>query len=72
MRARHIIWALLPGRGTEVAITAPTRNRMGGVSLHVGSNPTLSAKLTALTRTNKMLDHIGLDVSDIKKSKEFF
>ena len=30
-------------RGTEAAITAPTRNRMGGESPHVGSNPTLSA-----------------------------
>jgi hypothetical protein len=31
------------GRGTEVAIPAPTRNRLGALPPHVGSNPTLSA-----------------------------
>ena len=30
-------------RGTEVAITALTRNQMVRVTWHVGSNPTLSA-----------------------------
>ncbi len=31
------------GRGTEVAITALTRNQMVRETWHVGSNPTLSA-----------------------------
>ena len=30
-------------RGTEVAVTGATRNRLVGESRHVGSNPTLSA-----------------------------
>ena len=30
-------------RGTEVAVTGSTRNRLGGASRHVGSNPTPSA-----------------------------
>ena len=32
-------------RGTEVDITAPTRNRLRAVKFYVGSNPTLSATL---------------------------
>ena len=32
-------------RGTEVAVTGSTRNRLGGASRHVGSNPTPSAIL---------------------------
>ena len=32
-------------RGTEVAVTGSTRNRLGGASRHVGSNPTPSATL---------------------------
>lgn len=35
---------LMAWRGTEVVITAPTRNRMGRFS-RAGSNPALSAKL---------------------------
>ena len=35
-------------RGTEVAITALTRNQMVRVTWHVGSNPTLSARNIAL------------------------
>ena len=31
------------GRGTEVAIPAPTRNRLGALPPHEGSNPSLSA-----------------------------
>ena len=31
------------GRGTEAAIPAPTRNRLGALPPHGGSNPTLSA-----------------------------
>ncbi len=34
-------------RGTEVAITALTRNQMVRVTWHVGSNPTLSAQKVA-------------------------
>ena len=33
-------------RGTEVAVTGSTRNRLGGASRHVGSNPTPSAIFT--------------------------
>ena len=33
------------GRGTEVAITGPTRNRLSPCQGTVGSNPTLSALL---------------------------
>ena len=32
-----------PRRGTEVATPAPTRNRLGALPLHAGSNPALSA-----------------------------
>ena len=38
------------GEVLEVVITAPTRNRLGGSSRHVGSNPTLSAILLSVDR----------------------
>ena len=36
------VWGEILRRGTEVVITAPTRNRMGLVKAYAGSNPALS------------------------------
>src|SRR5262245_450139 len=49
--SRHVLLELRASRrGTEVVITAPTRNRMGDESPHKGSNPFLSATFSFCTK----------------------
>ena len=45
-------------RGTEVAITALTRNQMVRVTWHVGSNPTLSANIDKLLSSQYLIDYL--------------
>jgi hypothetical protein len=60
MREAHRVRGTEIRRGTEEAITAPTRNRMGAVMFHVGSNPTLSAKEEIFTVSRRELTQRSL------------